>query len=534
MSLQDSAETAHSLGAMERFKRLISSPADVHVTTFGDVNTKRFSAFLLSGLLAVSALGMSNSAQASNFDPIESGAMAQSTSSEKVDFLKQGYDLAEFASTANAPTNQIAPAGLTSFIEKNGVSKATALHITRSFSAKHGADSFAINFAVEMSGGKPTIPLSVESDKAANFQVEQMFTLNAPEKTSKAIIFVGGVNDSYHFWDKQIAESIKQQPNTAILGFEGSDGPGTHAMNKQYMSDNAQTIAKAMQSLNQQGIKDITVIAHSLGGLVSKKALLIANEDQILGKFNSVSFTAVSSPFGGYAAAMTSDWAPDFIKPLTKAFNVPMALDMSPTGVFLKSLSEMLSANVTSTLIENPNDSIVSSDNEHVIRTYEQTASSFSKRMTVDAGNSHEFASSPSFLKSHGVELIKQDISHHITTSNGLVNSSSFDLVALKMLKNRDVNVRALALEDPITSIVVLRSAMDVSQPAPIRRLAALHVNANQEIFDLALRDKNPAVKKAVQDRLAAMKPIEAISKVEAFKVPHRVKRQQGYQVASM
>lgn len=233
--------------------------------------------------------------------------------------------------------------------------------------------------------------------------------------SKKAIIFVGGVNDTYHFWDKHI-EQLKDKDVT-VLGYEGIGGKGSHPHNIEYMENNAQHIADGIKVLQDKGFTDIELYAHSLGGVVTKRALHILDETNGINSSEHIKFTAVSSPLGGFAAAIPSHVTP-FFKPIAKFFNIAMAGDMSPLSNFYSSITKSLPKNIDATVIESADDPVAQPTSFISRSKYEEIAQTFNNRVAVDGQHSHEFASEPKNLESQGVDIFQSKISKENILNN--------------------------------------------------------------------------------------------------------------------
>jgi len=143
---------------------------------------------------------------------------------------------------------------------------------------------------------------------------------------SKATIVVGGIHDTYqHFmaWEQDLGAS-----DTLVVGFD-------HDHRSSSMAEAGHELAQALRDLNEQGINDVTVIAHSMGGLVSKAALdeLVASGDAQ--EFKSIDFHALGTPWGGFA--MASFPGAGFFGDM---LGYPMTGEMAPGSDFMKGLSQ--------------------------------------------------------------------------------------------------------------------------------------------------------------------------------------------------
>ncbi len=222
--------------------------------------------------------------------------------------------------------------------------------------------------------------------------------------SDKVVVFIGGVNDTYHFWDKHI--DLLKGKNVTVLGFEGSGGKGTQPHNVEFMDNNAQYIANALEQLGKSGYSKIEVVAHSLGGVVSKKSMHILEDENRIADNVKIKFTAVNSPFGGYSAADSALYMP-FLKPVYKLLNVAMAGDMSPKSDFYKSISKPFSGKIEASMVESLEDNIAQPSSDSSKERYKKVTDTFHNHQLV--GGNHEFAYEPENLKSFNVVLVNSD-----------------------------------------------------------------------------------------------------------------------------
>lgn len=228
----------------------------------------------------------------------------------------------------------------------------------------------------------------------ANFETLQTGT------SGKVVVFIGGANDTFHYWDKHI-EELKCQ-NVTIVGYEGLSGKNSQPFNSDYLDDNAKTIATGIQDLSVHGYKDIQWIAHSVGGVASLKAAHIIEENKLLPEDVKVNLVAVNSPVGGYSVANAAMYTP-FFRPISKSLNLAMASDMSPNSNFYESISKPLSGFINTTLIESKDDTVAQPDTEETIKRYQTVSNTFSNRILVNGD--HELSEDPDKLLEQNVDL---------------------------------------------------------------------------------------------------------------------------------
>lgn len=249
------------------------------------------------------------------------------------------------------------------------------------------------------------------SAKSINSNIEYFEAVQENIESKKAIVFVGGVNDTYHFWDKHI-ESLKDK-DVLVLGYEGVGGKGSSPHNVEYMDQNAKHIADGIRKLQENGINDVQIVAHSLGGVVAKKALHILEDSKFLDEKNKIKFTAVSSPLGGFALAAPGEYLPLFSQ-ISKATKIAMASDMSPMGKFYQSISRPMPSQIESRMIQSLDDKTAQPESMLTEYRYNKVSEGFKEKITLEGNGDHEFARDPINLEKQGVSLIDhQDLSNY-------------------------------------------------------------------------------------------------------------------------
>lgn len=234
----------------------------------------------------------------------------------------------------------------------------------------------------------------------ADLNIKYFETVKEGDST-KVYVFVGGASGSFHTWDAHIA-SIKDEHAT-IVGYEGPNGKGSHPHNEEYMDVNAQHIADGIHTLKEKGFKEIHILAVSMGGLVSRKAIMESQD--VLSSFDTVSFTTVSSPFGGYTQANSAKYMPG-IKFLSKLFDGAMTLDIAAESEFIHSLTAPLPDYVATVMIDSLDDPVAQPTAASTKETYAKISSTVKVKLTLEGGGDHMFGLIPSNLQKQGIDLI--------------------------------------------------------------------------------------------------------------------------------
>src|SRR4051794_2833979 len=80
--------------------------------------------------------------------------------------------------------------------------------------------------------------------------------ISASEQHTAAIVLVGGVNNTFQYFDPWVEELLAQ--DATLYGFTGDH-------RAQPMTSNGQALATALQGLQVDGVTHVTILAHSLG-----------------------------------------------------------------------------------------------------------------------------------------------------------------------------------------------------------------------------------------------------------------------------
>ncbi|MDB5100514.1 MAG: hypothetical protein JWM80_4935, partial [Cyanobacteria bacterium RYN_339] len=93
--------------------------------------------------------------------------------------------------------------------------------------------------------------------------------------------------------------------------------------------------ARELKGLGASGVKDVTVVAHSLGALTMKAALAkLAGSDGKVQGFDHIRYVALSAPWGGVNVANAALWL------LTGSPQLAFARDLAPGSAYWQGLIE--------------------------------------------------------------------------------------------------------------------------------------------------------------------------------------------------
>ena len=198
------------------------------------------------------------------------------------------------------------------------------------------------------------------------------------EHPTHAVILVGGIHESYHYWDSW-ADKMSG-PNTVVLGFD-------HDHTKDTMPNSAHVLASRIEELKAQGIQDITIVAHSMGGLVSKGALDEIVRDGHASDFQHIELQAFGTPWGGFAMAESAHIIPGAAA-ISRAIGFPMGPDIGPGSDFMKSLSQPWPSNMDLHLYQGSADHVARPEASSTEARYDAIEAN-AKSVTVIEGFKH-------------------------------------------------------------------------------------------------------------------------------------------------
>jgi pimeloyl-ACP methyl ester carboxylesterase len=196
---------------------------------------------------------------------------------------------------------------------------------------------------------------------------------------TRAVIVFGGIYETYHYWDSWLP--LLAAPQTNIYGFD-------HDHTSTDMRTAARLLAGEIAQLADIGIVDVTVIAHSMGGLVAKAALdeLVENDNAV--KFVRVELRAFGTPWGGFLFAEPAHFLPGSAL-VSRVIGLPMGPDIGPQSAFMESLDNPLPPNMRLNLYVGSKDGMASPGMYLTRRRYE-AIENIAESVTVLEGLGHK------------------------------------------------------------------------------------------------------------------------------------------------
>lgn len=150
-----------------------------------------------------------------------------------------------------------------------------------------------------------------------------------------AVILVGGIHETSHYFDSWVAALAS--PNTVVMGWN-------HDHRAMSMRASARLLAGRISDLSAQGITDVTIVAHSMGGLVAKGAIDELSRTGKAKNFVRIEIRAFGTPWGGYTLADLVPVLP-WSETISRAIGYPMGPDIGPHSDYMTSLAQPMPAN---------------------------------------------------------------------------------------------------------------------------------------------------------------------------------------------
>ena len=210
------------------------------------------------------------------------------------------------------------------------------------------------------------------------------------EHPTDAVVFVGGIHETYRYfdsWGPQVAGE-----NTLVVGFDHDAATGS-------MSAAALELEQGIEALGDEGVTRITVIAHSMGGLIAKAALDELVRRGQASRFTTVDLHTFGTPFGGFMAAEPAHLMP-FGKVISDAIGLPMGPEIGPTSAFMRHLSQPWPANMALHLYIGTEDAIAQPKAYFTKRRYEAVTTGAQTMEILDGyGHTDYVKAGPGVLK---------------------------------------------------------------------------------------------------------------------------------------
>lgn len=153
--------------------------------------------------------------------------------------------------------------------------------------------------------------------------------------TARALVLVGGYGNDYRVFEPWLGNLIRRD-DLQIFGLAHDHSSG-------YMTASARRLASLLEGLKD--VSELTLFAHSMGGLVAKAALHELASRGELARFERVDLHTFGTPFGGYRLANLVRYLPGG-RELAAALGYPMSADIGSGAPFMRALARPLPPNI--------------------------------------------------------------------------------------------------------------------------------------------------------------------------------------------
>jgi hypothetical protein len=150
-----------------------------------------------------------------------------------------------------------------------------------------------------------------------------------------AVVLIGGIHDSYHYFDNWVTALASGE--NLVLGWK-------HDHRAMRMARASKLLSQDLAKLHAAGVTGITIVAHSIGGLVAKGAIDELSRTGRAQTFQRLDLHAFGSPWGGFAVVNLALKMPGSVA-LSTALGYPMAHELRPGSSYLASLARPMPGN---------------------------------------------------------------------------------------------------------------------------------------------------------------------------------------------
>lgn len=214
-----------------------------------------------------------------------------------------------------------------------------------------------------------------------------------------AVILVGGIHETSHYFDSWVAALASE--DTVVLGWD-------HDHRTMSMRKSAWLLARRISDLRAQGITDVTIVAHSMGGLVAKGAIDELSRTGEVKNFARIEIRAFGTPWGGYTLADLVPVLP-WSEAISRAIGYPMGPDIGPHSDYMTSLAQPMPANGELHIYVGTADNIARPE---AFRTKERYKSIEARAVTItdiEGINHVAYSTAPAYLPQRPRTLVAPD-----------------------------------------------------------------------------------------------------------------------------
>jgi pimeloyl-ACP methyl ester carboxylesterase len=196
-----------------------------------------------------------------------------------------------------------------------------------------------------------------------------------------AVILVGGIYETSRYFDAWVPALASS--DTVVFGWD-------HDHRTKSMPESAKVLARRIDELRAEGITDVMLIAHSMGGLVAKGAIDELSRTGEAERFSHLRVCAFGTPWGGYTLAdlaLIMPWS----ESISRLIGYPMGPDIGPDSAYMKSLASPLPPNAELNIYVGSIDDVALPDTRFTKARYKSVEVRASAIMTIEGFNHVEY-----------------------------------------------------------------------------------------------------------------------------------------------
>lgn len=205
-------------------------------------------------------------------------------------------------------------------------------------------------------------------------------------ESSQAIVLVGGFGSDFTYFEPWMP-ALKDSA-ASIFGFVDNHRSST-------MDESSEALLTELNLLSLKGFTHVTILAHSMGGLVASKALhkLGTNDAS---RLVSIELRTYGTPWGGFFMANFARWVPGS-QAVAKLLGFPMGAEIGSKSDFMESLHEPLPDNVKLVIYESKDDAVAYPKVASAVSQYESILTQASEVHRLSQVGHDDFVSQLAF-----------------------------------------------------------------------------------------------------------------------------------------
>lgn len=203
---------------------------------------------------------------------------------------------------------------------------------------------------------------------------------------TQVVVLIGGIGDDYRYfapWMNKLAEA-----HLPVFGY-GQDYRATR------MEVAAIDLATQLTQLREKGVSSVILLAHSMGGLVAKRALHAMGSAET-SRFTSIELRTYGTPFGGFFLANFARWLPGSAA-IAGLLGVPMGLEIGSTSEFMEGMQMPMPAHTRLVVTDSSADTVATPQAASSVQRYNAVLSVAAEVRRLESAGHDDFVNFVSF-----------------------------------------------------------------------------------------------------------------------------------------